>query len=94
MLFHGASLRAEGVSDDGLRSQNGLLRELQLAPLEEAILGFALMAKADPTELTDEMVAELRRLGVTDAQLVEAIEVMANANTFNTLAHALGIEPD
>lgn len=94
MAFHGASLRAEGVSAEAMDNVEDLQSSLDLSAQEESLLGFALMAKADPHAITDDMMSELRRVGVTDAQLVETLEVMSIAHTFNTLAHALHIEAD
>lgn len=54
----------------------------------------ALKAEADPHGIPDEEFSALRALGVTDRELVEALETMTLAAGLNRYCDALEIEPD
>ena len=85
----------EGLQDDQISSVRSFdIDKLDLSPKEKKIYDFVMKVNGDPHSITDEDVESLRSLGVTDQQIVEAIEVMNFGNSINAFADALGIGPE
>lgn len=55
---------------------------------------FAIKGDTDPHGITDEEFDELRKLGATDAEIVEALEAMTLFTGINRFCDALGISKD
>jgi len=61
---------------------------------EKKLVEFAIKADVDPHGITDEEFAELKTVGSTDEEIVEALETMTLCTGINRFADALGIEND
>lgn len=95
MSFHGTALRAEGADD----AEIGAAREFDprrtgLSPKECRLFDLIMKANGDPHSITDDDIAELRALGTTDSELVEALETLNTGNNTNVFCDALGIGAD
>ncbi len=95
MAFHAEALRAEGVDEEEIDHMKEFnVDELGLSVKEKALLEFCLKADADANGITDEEFQNLKDLGATDQEIVEAIECMTMCSGFNSYADALGIGSD
>lgn len=68
--------------------------KLGLSEKEHVLFNYAMKANGDPHSITEEDIAALRKLGVTDWELVETVETVNTGNSFNTFAGALNIGTD
>jgi uncharacterized peroxidase-related enzyme len=68
-------------------------RRAQLLPRQKALCKFAEMATRAPAALTDRHVETLRLNGLSDRDILDAVEVIAFFNYINRIADALGIDP-
>jgi uncharacterized peroxidase-related enzyme len=87
---HELTCRTLGIDEETLRT---LVEDLGNVSPERirAIIEFALKASHAPQSLVSEDYERLRTMGVTDAELVEIIHVVAIGNYVDTLADALKI---
>ena len=60
-------------------------------PKEEALLGFAKLLTKTPAACDEEAIAELRSVGWCDAEIAEAVYVVAMFAFFNRVADAFGL---
>jgi uncharacterized peroxidase-related enzyme len=90
---HELTCRTLGTDEETLRA---LVEDLGNVSPERirAIIEFALKASHAPQSLVAEDYERLRKMGVTDAELVEIILVAAVGNYVDTLADALKIPVD
>ncbi|MBI2460375.1 MAG: hypothetical protein HYV61_02410 [Candidatus Rokubacteria bacterium] len=96
MRFHATALRAEGGDVEEVKEILGVpgLRGVRLSPLEAAVLDFCRQVAVDANAVTEEQVAGLKALGPSDAELVEALEVLTFTTGHAKLADALALEAD
>jgi alkylhydroperoxidase family enzyme len=93
--FHGTALRDEGVADEQIAAARAFDPDRAgFSPKERALFDFVMKVNGDPHSITDEDVEALRALGVTDAELVEAIETLNTGNNTNVFCDALAIGAD
>lgn len=94
LKVHLHGLSALGMSEEVLRT---LVSDFEACPLparEKAAIRFGLLAGTDPHKLTDEHYAELRKFGLTEAEI---FEIVATANLFtgvNQYTDAIALEVD
>jgi uncharacterized peroxidase-related enzyme len=93
--FHSTALRSAGASDAEVEAA---LRfdpaGIGLAAKEQALFDFALKANGDPHGTVRADIDALRVHGVTDAEIVEALETVNTGNAFNLINGALNVGPD
>jgi len=65
-----------------------------LSPRERALAGLAVKITRDPSTVTDADVDELRDLGLDDAEILEAIEIIAYFNYTNRVAISINNVPE
>ena len=65
-----------------------------LSAKEQALFEYALKANGDPHGIEPADIAALRRHGVTDGEIVEALETVNTGNAFNLINGALNVGPD
>lgn len=95
MSFHGTALRDEGADDDQIAAARRFDPDRAgFSEKERALFDFVMKVNGDPHSITDDDIATLRRLGTTDAELVEAIETLNTGNNTNVFCDALGIGAD
>lgn len=94
LKVHLHGLSALGMSEEVLRT---LVSDFEACPLpnrEKAVIRFGLLAGTQPHALNDAHFAELRGLGLTDAEIYE---IIATANLFtgvNQYTDAIALEVD
>jgi uncharacterized peroxidase-related enzyme len=93
--FHATAMLSAGANDAEVKAAlkfdpNGL----GLSEKERALFEYAMKANGDPHSITEADIAKLRKLDVTDWELVETIETVNTGNGFNTFAGALNIGTD
>lgn len=84
-----------GVDDAEIEKIRNLeFDKLDLPEKERHLFVLALKVHADPHSVTDEDIARLREVEVTDQEIVEIIEAMNYGNDINRFCDALGIGAD
>jgi len=80
----GATMRAVAADPTGA----------SLDPQDRAVVGFATKVATDPSSITAGEVAELRELGLSDADIADVIFAVAARCFFATVLDAAGVEAD
>ena len=94
MLAHGGVLAQGILGADGLRRAALDHRSADLDPVEVAIMDLAEKIVDDATSVTAEDIEELRRLGLSDADIVSVVAAVTARCFFSKMLDALGLEPD
>jgi uncharacterized peroxidase-related enzyme len=66
----------------------------KLSPREEALARFAELVTRHPAAVRKQDVETLRKHGLSDRDILDAVEVTAYFNYINRVADALGIDPE
>ena len=66
----------------------------RLSPREKALAKFAEMVTRTPPAVREPDVEGLRRHGLSDRDILDAVQVIAYFNYINRVADALGVEPE
>jgi uncharacterized peroxidase-related enzyme len=66
----------------------------KLSPREKALAKFAELVTRTPSATRAADVETLRRHGLTDRDILDAVQVIAYFNYINRVADALGIDPE
>ena len=69
-------------------------RRANLTPRQKALCQFAEMVTRAPGALEARHLDPLRRHGLSDRDILDAVEVIAYFNYINRIADALGIDPE
>lgn len=93
--FHATSMKAAGATD--VEVQAALRfdpKGIGLSAREQALFEYALKANGDPHGITPADLVPLREAGVTDGEIVEALETVNTGNAFNLINGALNVGAD
>ena len=66
----------------------------KLSPRQKALSKFAEMLTRNPSSARSPDLDTLRRHGLTDRDILDAVEVISYFNYINRVADALGIDPE
>jgi len=91
---HSAALSSIGLSREAI---SGVMEDLDRGDFtarEKALIGIARKANLTPMRIGEEQFQALRTLGVTDAEIVEALGVMELFVGFNKFLDSLRVEVD
>jgi uncharacterized peroxidase-related enzyme len=66
----------------------------KLSPRQKALCEFAEKLTRTPAQTRQEDIEALRAHGITDRDILDAVEVIAYFNYINRIADALGIDPE
>jgi uncharacterized peroxidase-related enzyme len=91
---HTAALKSIGVPDVELAAILEDLDKGEFTVRETALIRFARKANSDPLRIPDADFMELRRTGVSDAEIIEALGVMELFTAFNKFLDTLQVEID
>ncbi len=69
-------------------------RQAQLTSRERMLCEFAEKLTLHPSRMTREDCDRLRAVGLTDRDILDAVEVISYFNYINRVADALGIDPE
>ncbi len=65
-----------------------------LSARQKALLAFAMKLTKTPADMRREDVDALRKEGLSDADVLDAVEVISYFNYINRVADGLGIDPE
>ena len=92
---HSMALKSLGFSDSAVEQvKNSDLAEAGYSEQEMALISFARKANSQPHCIPDEECQQLKALGVTPSDIVEALGVMELYAGFNKFLDALEVEPE
>ena len=66
----------------------------KLSPRQKALSKFAELVTRTPSAVRAQDIETLRRHGLTDRDILDAVEVVSYFNYINRVADALGIDPE
>lgn len=93
-ISHGAALR-EYLQDEVKGDSIGVnWRHAGLTPREEALCTYAEKLTLHPADMTETDLHPLRAAGLTDEQILEAVQVIGMFNMTNRVSSALGFVPN
>ena len=94
MEAHGEDLRVES-GDAKLAGQvKHDYRRAKLAPRQKALAKFAELVTRHPAAVRKQDVDTLRKHGLSDRDILDAVQVISYFNYINRIADALGIDPE
>jgi uncharacterized peroxidase-related enzyme len=68
--------------------------QAKLPPRSKALAKFAELVTRTPAAVREQDVTTLRKHGLTDRDILDAVEITAYFNYINRVADALGIDPE
>lgn len=91
-FFHESALENIGIDDDTITELEALeIQEAEFTPTEEVILKFTQKATEDPHSITDEDLASLREIGLSEQELLEVFDCIALHVYMSTIQAISGI---
>ena len=94
MESHEKDLRSEGASDEKVRAIQHDYRAAGLTAREVALLEYAVKLTKHPREVSRADLDALRGHGLTDEQLVDAVQCVGYFNFINRVLDGLGVDPE
>ena len=94
MEAHGEDLRVETGDAKLAERVKRDYRRAQLTPRQKALARFADLVTRKPSAARPRHLAALRKQGLTDRDILDAVQVIAYFNYINRIADALGIDPE
>ncbi len=94
MESHEKDLRSVVESDEQRQAVQEDYRSAGLTPRELALLDFAVKLTKSPSGLRGDDLDTLRKHGLTDEQLVDAVHCIGYFNFINRVLDGLGVDPE
>ena len=94
MQAHGEDLRVESGDAKLAQQVRRDYRRARLTPRQRALAGFAVKVTRKPTSVRPRDLGALRRHGLSDRDILDAVQVIAYFNYINLVADALGVDPE
>jgi uncharacterized peroxidase-related enzyme len=94
MESHENDLRSVVESDEQRRTVQKNYRSAGLTPRELALLDFAVTLTQSPSRLQKDDLDALRKHGLTDEQIVDAVHCISYFNFINRVLDGLGVDPE
>lgn len=94
LATHVGDMLALGMNQEVIDSLRETLDQTDFTLREKALITFAREANRAPHLINDEAIAELRKTGASNADIVEALGVMELFAAFNKFLVALDVEID
>ena len=93
--FHGTQMLHTGASQEEIQGARDFDPDrIGLCDKERALFEYAMKAHGDAHSIQFSDVANCKKLGATDSELVEILETVNTGNAFNTFAGALNVGAD
>jgi len=89
---HGEDLRAASSDAKLAEAVKRDYRRARLTPRQKALAGFAVKVTRKPASVRPRDLAALRRHGLSDRDILDAVQVISYFNYINRVADALGID--
>jgi uncharacterized peroxidase-related enzyme len=94
MEAHGEDLRVESGDKALAEHVKHNYRRARLSPRQKALCKFAELVTRTPSAVRRQDLETLRKHGLSDRDILDAVEVVSYFNYINRLADALGIDPE
>jgi uncharacterized peroxidase-related enzyme len=94
MESHEKDLRSVVESEAQRQAVQADYRSAGLTPCELALLDFAVTLTRSPSGLREDDLDALRRHGLTDEQIVDAVHCISYFNFINRVLDGLGVDPE
>lgn len=94
ILSHAAALRKHGMDPDTVDTMTLAWRRAPLTPRHLALANFASRLTLAPAEVDESLLDGLRRAGLDEAAVFEAVQVVAIYNSNNRINNAVGMIPN
>lgn len=94
MESHEKDLRSVVESDEQQQAVQEDYRSAGLTPRENALLDFAVKLTLHPRDECREDLEALRKHGLNDEQLVDAVHCISYFNFINRVLDGLGVDPE
>ncbi len=94
IVAHGLALQQLGFSRESIDALVKNLKESGFQPKDQKILEVARKSTKDANSVTDQDIAELRKAGWSDSEIVEAQGVMELFTGFNKFLDSLAVDID
>lgn len=94
MEAHGEDLRAAGASESVVRAFKRQPRRVRLDARAGALRDFALKLTLHPGAMREADVETLRGAGLSDGDILDAVQIIAYFNSINRVAEGLGVDPE
>ncbi len=94
MEAHGEDLRVESGDAELAEQVKRDYRRAKLTPRQKALARFAVLSTRKPSSVRPRHLATLRKHGLTDRDILDAVQVIAYFNYINRIADALGVNPE
>lgn len=91
---HTAALKSIGVDDSELQTIMKEMDQSNFSAKEKGLIRFPRKANKEPLAITDAEFADLRSVGATDPEIIEALGVMEVFTAFNKFLDSLSVETD
>ena len=94
MEAHGEDLRVESGDAKLAEQVKRDYRRAKLTPRQKALACFAEFVTRTPSKVRARHLADLRKHGLSDRDILDAVQVISYFNYINRIADALGIDPE
>ncbi len=94
MEAHGEDLRAASGDAKLAQQVKRDYRRARLLPRQRVLAGFAVKVTRRPASVRPCDLAALRKHGLSDRDILDAVQVISYFNYINRVADALGIDPE
>ena len=94
ILSHAGALRKYGMDPDVVDTMTLAWRRAPLAPRHLALAHFASRLTLAPADVDETLLDGLRAAGLTEAEVFEAVQVVAIYNSNNRINNAVGMVPN
>jgi uncharacterized peroxidase-related enzyme len=91
---HRGALKSIGVSDEEIRQIEEDIGKADFSGKEKELIAFARKANLNPVKIPDADFEALKRVGASDAEIVEALGVMEVFTSFNKFLDSLQVAID
>ena len=94
MEAHGEDLRAETGDAKQAEQVKRDYHRAKLTPRQRVLARFAEFLTSTPSKVRPRHLAELRKQGLNNRNILDAVQVISYFNYINRVAYALGIDPE
>ncbi|MBI4166887.1 MAG: peroxidase-related enzyme [Acidobacteria bacterium] len=94
MEAHGEDLRVESGDAKLAQQVKRDYRRARLTPRQKTLANFAVKATRKPSSVRPGDLAALRKHGLSDRDILDAVQVIAYFNYINRIADALGVDQE
>lgn len=94
IISHGSALKKYGMDPHLVDSLTLAWRRTELTPRQRALANFASKLTVHVADVDATLIGDLRAAGLSEAEILEAVQVVAIYNSNNRINNALGVQPN